>query len=107
MRRGVASRARGMGSQVIVTEVDPFKALEAVMDGFRVMPLVEASKVGDIFVTVTGDKNVIDQAHIKVMKDGAMLSNSGHFNAEINIAALKKLSKGEGATCARSSSSTR
>ena len=93
--RGVASRARGMGSQVIVTEVDPLKALEAVMDGFQVMPLVEASKVGDIFVTVTGDKNVIDEAHIKGMKDGAILSNSGHFNAEINIAALKKLSKGE------------
>jgi adenosylhomocysteinase len=93
--RGVASRARGLGAQVIVTEVDPLKALEAVMDGFQVMPLVEASKVGDVFITVTGDKNVIDEAHIKVMKNGAILSNSGHFNAEINITALKKLSKGD------------
>jgi adenosylhomocysteinase len=92
--RGVASRARGLGAQVIVTEVDPLKALEAVMDGFQVMPLQEASKVGDVFITVTGDKNVIDESHIKAMKDGAILSNSGHFNAEINIDALKKLSKG-------------
>jgi adenosylhomocysteinase len=93
--RGVASRARGLGAQVVVTEVDSLKALEAVMDGFQVMPLAEAAKKGDVFVTVTGNKNVIDEAHFKTMKDGAILSNSGHFNAEINIPALKKLSKGE------------
>ncbi len=93
--RGVATRARGMGSHVIVTEVDPMKALEAVMDGFQVMPLMEAAKVGDIFVTVTGDTKVIDEQHIRVMKDGAMLANSGHFNVEINIPALEKLSKGK------------
>ncbi len=93
--RGVATRARGMGSHVIVTEVDPMKALEAVMDGFQVMPLMEAAKVGDIFVTVTGDTKVIDEQHIRVMKDGAMLANSGHFNVEINIPAIEKLSKGK------------
>ncbi len=93
--RGVATRARGMGSHVIVTEVDPMKALEAVMDGFQVMPLMEAARVGDIFVTVTGDTKVIDEQHIRVMKDGAMLANSGHFNVEINIPALEKLSKGK------------
>ncbi len=93
--RGVATRARGMGSHVIVTEVDPTKALEAVMDGFQVMPLMDAAEVGDIFVTVTGDTKVIDEQHLKVMKDGAMLANSGHFNVEINIPALEKLSKGK------------
>jgi adenosylhomocysteinase len=93
--RGVAMRARGMGSHVIVTEVDPTKALEAVMDGFQVMPLIEAAKIGDIFVTVTGDTKVIDEQHLKLMKDGAMLANSGHFNVEINIPALEKLSKGK------------
>jgi len=93
--RGVATRARGMGALVVVTEVDPLKALEAVMDGFQVMPLLNASKIGDVFVTVTGDKNVIDEKHLKVMKDGAIISNSGHFNAEINIPALKKMSKGQ------------
>jgi adenosylhomocysteinase len=93
--RGVATRARGLGALVIVTEVDPLKALEAVMDGFQVMPLLNASKVGDVFVTVTGDKNVIDEKHLKAMKDGAIISNSGHFNAEINIPALKKMSKGQ------------
>lgn len=93
--RGVATRARGMGSHVIVTEVDPMKALEAVMDGFQVMPLMEAARVGDIFVTVTGDTKVIDEQHLRVMKDGAMLANSGHFNVEINIPALEKLSKGK------------
>ncbi len=93
--RGVATRARGMGSHVIVTEVDPMKALEAVMDGFQVMPLMEAARVGDIFVTVTGDTKVIDEQHIRVMKDGAMLANSGHFNVEINIPAIEKLSKGK------------
>jgi adenosylhomocysteinase len=93
--RGVATRARGMGAHVIVTEIDPMKALEAVMDGFQVMPLTNASRIGDVFVTVTGDKNVIDEKHLKAMKDGAILCNSGHFNAEINIAALKKMSKGQ------------
>ncbi len=90
--RGLASRARGMGSNVIVTEIDPLKALEAVMDGFRVMPMLEAARIGDIFCTVTGDLNVIDQAHFEVMKDGAIVANSGHFNVEINIPALEALS---------------
>lgn len=93
--RGVANRARGMGAQVIVTEIDPLKALEAVMDGFMVKPIKDAAKTGDVFITVTGNKNVLDEDHFKVMKDGAILSNSGHFNAEINISALKKLSKGQ------------
>ncbi len=93
--RGLASRARGMGSLVIVTEVDPLKALEAVMDGFQVMPMMEAAKIGDIFVTVTGDINVIDEYHFEVMKDGTIVANSGHFNVEINIPALEKMSKGE------------
>jgi len=92
--RGVASRARGLGAHVIVTEVDPLKALEALMDGYQVMPLIEAARKGDVFITVTGDKNVIDEPHIAVMKDGAILSNSGHFNAEINIPALQKMSNG-------------
>ncbi len=91
--RGLAMRARGMGSHVIVIEVEPVYALEAVMDGFQVMPLMEASKIGDIFITVTGDKNVIDKAHFQVMKDGAILANSGHFNAEINIPTLEEMSK--------------
>ncbi len=91
--RGVALKAKGMGSQIIVTEVDPLKALEAVMDGYRVMPMAEAAKIGDIFITVTGDINVIDQAHFPTMKDGAIVANSGHFNVEINIAALEKLAK--------------
>ena len=90
--RGLATRARGMGSNVIVTEVDPLKALEAVMDGFRVMPIAEAAKVGNIFCTLTGDLNVIDKAHFEVMKDGAIISNSGHFNVEINIPALEEMS---------------
>ena len=91
--RGLAMRARGMGAHVIVIEVEPVYALEAVMDGYQVMPLLEASKIGDIFITVTGDKNVIDKAHFRVMKDGAILANSGHFNAEINIPALEEMSK--------------
>lgn len=93
--RGLASRARGMGSLVIVTEVDPLKALEAVMDGFQVMPMMQAARIGDIFCTVTGDINVIDKHHFEVMKDGAIVANSGHFNVEINIPALEKMSKGE------------
>ncbi len=87
--RGLANRARGMGANVIVTEVDPLSALEAVMDGFRVMPMAEAARVGDIFCTVTGDKNVLDEAHFELMKDGAILANSGHFNVEVNIPALE------------------
>jgi len=89
--RGIAMRARGMGAQVIVTEVDPLRALEAVMDGFRVMSMLKAAKIGDIFVTSTGDKNVIDRAQMEVMKDGAILANSGHFNVEINIPALEAM----------------
>jgi len=89
--RGIAMRARGMGANVIVTEVDPLRALEAVMDGFRVMPMLQAAKIGDIFVTSTGDINVIDRHHFEVMKDGAILANSGHFNVEINIPALREL----------------
>jgi len=93
--RGLAARARGMGAQVIVTEVDPLKALEAVMDGYEVMPMIEAAKVGDIFCTVTGDINVIDAPHFEVMKDGAIIANSGHFNVEINIPALERISQGK------------
>lgn len=93
--RGLASRARGMGALVIVTEVDPLKALEAVMDGFQVMPMMEAARIGDIFCTVTGDINVVDKHHFEVMKDGAIVANSGHFNVEINIPGLKGLSKGD------------
>ncbi len=86
--RGLAMRARGMGAHVIVTEVDPVRALEAVMDGYRVMPLADAAREGDIFVTVTGDINVVDGRHLKAMKSGAILANSGHFNDEINLSAL-------------------
>jgi len=89
--RGIAMRARGIGANVIVTEVDPLRALEAVMDGFRVMTMLEAAKIGDIFVTATGDINVIDRHHFEVMKDRAILANSGHFNVEINIPALREL----------------
>jgi len=90
---GIALRAKGLGSQVIICEVEPVRALEAVMDGFQVMPLIEAAKLGDIFITTTGDKNVIDKAHLQVMKDGAILANSGHFNVEINIPALEGLAQ--------------
>jgi adenosylhomocysteinase len=89
--RGLAERARGMGSHVIVCEVDPLRALQAVMDGFRVMPIAEAARVGDIFCTATGDKHVIRREHFEVMKDGAILSNTGHFNVEIEIPALRDL----------------
>ncbi len=89
--RGIAMRAKGLGANVIVTEVDPLKALEAVMDGFRVMPMIEAAPIGDIFITSTGDINVIDRPHFEVMKDGAVVANSGHFNVEINIPALQKM----------------
>jgi len=90
--KGVAMRAKGMGADVIVTEVDPIKALEARMDGFRVMPMAEAAKLGDIFCTVTGNIHVIREEHFKVMKDGAIVCNSGHFNVEIDIPALERLS---------------
>ncbi len=88
---GVALRAKGLGSQVIITEVEPVRALEAIMDGYQVMPLIEATKVGDIFITIAGNKNVIDKVHLEMMKDGAILANSGHFNVEINIPALESL----------------
>ncbi len=89
--KGVAMRAKGMGAEVIVTEVDPIKAIEARMDGFRVMPMAEAAKVGDFFCTVTGNIHVIREEHFKVMKDGAIVCNSGHFNVEIDIPALERL----------------
>jgi adenosylhomocysteinase len=92
--RGVASRARGLGAQVIVTEVDPLPALEAAMDGYRVMPIREAARVGDIFITVTGDKGVIRREHMALMKDGAVLANSGHFDVEIDKGALAELGGG-------------
>jgi adenosylhomocysteinase len=93
--RGLAMRARGMGANVIVTEVDPLKALEAVMDGFRVMPMMEAAPIGEIFVTLTGDINVVDKHHFEVMRDGAIVANSGHFNVELNIPALAEMSVGK------------
>src|SRR3982751_4611042 len=89
--RGVASRARGMGSHVIVTEVDPLRALEAVMDGYEVLPMDKAAEIGDIFCTATGDKSVITREHMEQMKDGAILCNTGHFNVEIEIPALRSL----------------
>lgn len=89
--KGIAMRAKGLGADVIVTEIDPIKALEAAMDGYRVMPMVEAARVGDIFITATGDINVIDAEDFAVMKDGAIVANSGHFNVEINIPALEQM----------------
>jgi adenosylhomocysteinase len=89
--RGIAMRADGMGANVVVTEIDPLRALEAVMDGYRVMPMQEAARIGDVFVTSTGDKNVVDRHHFEVMKDGAIVANSGHFNVEINIPALEEM----------------
>jgi adenosylhomocysteinase len=96
--RGLASRARGQGAEVIITEVDPTKALEATMDGFRVMAMPEAAKLGDVFCTVTGNKNVLAKEHFEVMKDGAIISNSGHFNVEIDIPALEKMSSSKRTT---------
>jgi adenosylhomocysteinase len=90
--KGVAMRARGLGANVIVTEVDPIKAIEASMDGFRVMPMNKAAKIGDFFVTVTGNRHVIDKEHFEVMKDGAIVANSGHFDLELNLEALKEMS---------------
>jgi len=91
--RGVAMRAHGLGAQVVVAEVKPVRALEAAMDGFRVMPMTEAARIGDILITVTGDVNVISKEHFQVMKDGAILANSGHFNVELNIAALEAMAE--------------
>ena len=90
--KGIARRAQGQGARIVVTEIDPVKALEATMDGFQVMPIQEASKIGDLFITVTGNKSVIDKQHFESMKDGAILCNSGHFDLEINLEALGKLS---------------
>jgi adenosylhomocysteinase len=91
--KGVAMRARGMGANVIVTEINPIKAIEAVMDGFRVLPMKEAAKIGDFFITVTGNRHVIDREHFEVMKDGAIVANSGHFDLELNLDALRDLSQ--------------
>ncbi len=96
--RGLAMRARGLGAEVIITEVDPTKALEAVMDGFRVMSMNEAAKIGDVFCTVTGNKGILRNEHFQAMKDGAVISNSGHFNVEIDIPALEKLSSSKRTT---------
>ncbi len=91
--RGVATRARGMGANVIITEVDPLRALEAVMEGYRVMPMAKAARLGDVFITVTGDCKVITERHFAVMKDGACVCNSGHFDVEIDIPALRKMAR--------------
>jgi adenosylhomocysteinase len=96
--RGLASRARGQGADVIITEIDPTRAIEALMDGFRVMAMEDAAKLGDVFCTVTGNKSVIRKEHFEVMKDGAIVSNSGHFNVEIDIPALEKLSSSKRTT---------
>jgi adenosylhomocysteinase len=96
--RGLAMRARGMGAEVIITEIEPTRALEAVMDGFRVMSMVEAAKLGDVFVTVTGDKSVLAKEHFELMKDGAIVANSGHFNVEIDIPALERMSSSKRTT---------
>ncbi len=90
--KGVAMRARGMGANVVVTEIDPIKAIEAVMDGMRVMPIAEAAKIGDFFITVTGNRHVIDKEHFEAMKDGAIVCNSGHFDLELNLDALRDMS---------------
>jgi adenosylhomocysteinase len=96
--RGLASRARGLGAEVIITEIDPTKALEAVMDGYRVMSMEQAAQLGDVFCTVTGNKSVLRREHFELMKDGAIISNSGHFNVEIDIPALERMSSGKRAT---------
>src|SRR5581483_1371292 len=93
--KGVASRARGLGAQVYVTEVDPLRALEAVMDGFRVVSMDEAAREGDVFITVTGNRDVLRKQHFEVMKDGAILANSGHFDIEIDLKALSAMAPGE------------
>jgi adenosylhomocysteinase len=93
--RGISMRAKGLGARVVVTEVDHLKALEAVMDGFSVMPMAQAAPLGDVFITSTGDINVVDAPHFEMMKDGAVVANSGHFNVELNIPALEKMATGE------------
>jgi adenosylhomocysteinase len=93
--RGIASRAAGMGAHVVVTEIDPRKAIEAVMDGYRVMPMSDAAKIGDIFVTVTGNYHVIREEHFKLMKDGAIVCNSGHFNDELDLDSIRRISRGK------------
>jgi adenosylhomocysteinase len=93
--RGIAQRARGLGAQVVVTEIDPTKALEAAMDGYSVMPMSEAAARGDIFITVTGNTHVLREDHFRAMKNGALVANSGHFNVEIDIDALERLAEGE------------
>ncbi len=93
--KGCAMRARGLGAHVIVTEINPVKAIEATMDGFQVMPILEAAPLGDIFITVTGNRHVIDEPHFRVMKDGAIVCNSGHFDLELNLEALSSLSTGK------------
>ena len=93
--RGVAMRAKGLGADVIVTEIDPVKGIEAVMDGFRVLPMADAAKEGDVFITVTGNKNVLRGEHFEAMKSGVVICNSGHFNVEIDIPALERLSSGK------------
>ena len=92
--RGVALRARGLGAHVVVTEIDPVKALEAVLDGYQVLPMEEAAKIGDIFITLSGNKHVLGRRHFETMKDGAVLANSGHFNVEIDIPSLEELAAG-------------
>ncbi|HEY9870147.1 MAG TPA: adenosylhomocysteinase, partial [Candidatus Obscuribacterales bacterium] len=93
--KGAAMRARGLGANVIVTEVDPVRAVEAVMDGYRVMPIAQAAPIGDIFITVTGNRHVIDAPHFEKMKDGAIVCNSGHFDLELNLVALERMSRGK------------
>ncbi|MCI0440037.1 MAG: adenosylhomocysteinase, partial [Chloroflexi bacterium] len=93
--KGVAMRARGMGAHTIVTEVNPIRALEAAMDGHQVMTMSEAAEIGDVFITITGGKHAIDRQHLEVMKDGAILANSGHFNVEINLEALEEMADGK------------
>ncbi len=105
--RGVAMRAKGLGADVIVTEINPTRALEAIMDGFRVMPMADAAKIGEIFITVTGNKSVLAHEHFEKMNDGAVICNSGHFNVEIDIPALEKLSSGEEELRGLSSTNTR
>lgn len=93
--RGVAMRAKGLGADVVVTEVDPTKAIEAALDGFRVMPMSEAAKIGDFFCTLTGDIHVIRPEHFKLMKDGAIVANSGHFDVELDLVGLEEMSEGQ------------
>ena len=94
--KGVSMRAKGLGAKVIVAEVDPVRAIEAVMDGFQVMPMAQAAPLGDFFITVTGDEHVITPEHMLLMKEGAVLCNAGHFDVEVDVAGLRKLAKSSG-----------